>query len=625
MTTFADYDGNELEYNGKDFNLTKQSISFRSFTIKGDVSINIKIPNTAKNRALLGYEGPQQLNGGSAFSRIPFIVRRNGTNVYNGFIVIQTDDGENLGAYFISGNSNWFKSFQFYCNEVVNPDYSIQWIVGDTTSSAATNRNNLHGIFFPFIDFVTKGYRAESRFATTLQYDPTTNSEKTIEDKNSARFTDLYPCLYVHTLVQEIAKLADVRIKGTLLDDKIYNAAFITPESSELTDPQTGERIYFGLYFNASLITIGAIAPKIKAIDLIKWICFTFGCIPNYDVTSNTLYLNIAKNFKKEEAENWSDYVKSYEVNFKDVSQKYLISNKQPDEDEIKEYNTGKEVEYGNALIETNSDDNKTVTLYQSPFNATKDQYRNDSKFLWATPAIEFFEFEPVETVTYTSVILNSGFVQFLGPTVTFVPSEYFVALIEDDNGIYNGYSFFTTGTAPARFSCLGMDFKGTSTGKITTQKLSPKTAGHRVLIAMNKIGGILSNLFTNPASASGLNYDGYGTVLSMTPAYFSKPTTIYSEVNAYKNGLAYGSIDLTGYNDDPMEENYLRPVKAMIKSAPIRAKALLPESVFYNYNFDKWIYVNTGSINGYFYVPKIEFYQGADEEVTIEMHQLDL
>ena len=117
MTSFIDDNGNILDYSGEDVGLTKEVASFPDFKIKGDVSVDFKLNNNSQNRKALGYYGAQQINS-PAFSKVPFNMFIDGNKAAKGFIVIKTSDDFVIEAFFISGNANWFQSFEFNCKEI---------------------------------------------------------------------------------------------------------------------------------------------------------------------------------------------------------------------------------------------------------------------------------------------------------------------------------------------------------------------------------------------------------------------------------------------------------------------------------------------------------------------------
>jgi len=285
MTSFVNDDGQEIQYTNSDLLITKQVASFKNFKIKGDVSISFQVPNTSDNRKALGYYGLNQI-GGPTFSQNTFNLVKNGNILMRGSLVIEEDDGKELSLYFISGNANWFRSFEFTCKQINNNGYQVRWTYQWVESTNA----NTKGIIFPMVDYMF----GRQKFDKYRFYAPYigTNSEDNFNPENL--FPNNLPCLYINTLVQEIAKVANIRINGTLLDDKLYQSLIITPESSKLYNsnglisPFYSDSDIEGALIN-SMIRIEDIAPDIKAIEIIKYLIFKFGCVPTFDVFSQTL------------------------------------------------------------------------------------------------------------------------------------------------------------------------------------------------------------------------------------------------------------------------------------------------------------------------------------------------
>lgn len=624
MTSFVDDDGNELDYDGKDFALTRQTISFLDFKIRGDVSINFKISNTAHNRKVLGYFGVQQIIG-PAFSGIPFSIYRNGNKIIKGNIYIYKDDGDEIDCVFLSGNSNWFNSFQFRCNEVINPDYSIDW--KNNFSSVVTaydNRNNEHGIVFPLIDYFGQGLRGQADVGQTIQQEAGGGL-----GTGPNAIPSLYPCLYIHTLVQEIFKKSGVNLTGDLLNDAVYQSLIVTSDGPELTNPETNERIYIKSNGSPaainSLITIGAIAPSIKAIDLIKYLCIPFGCIPTFDVESNTLTLSKSKSIGFDDAQDWSDYFQEYEVQYDKLKSKYYIKNKQGSE--FDEYNKINDPDYGDLLIETGKENSGEETVYQSPFYASAWNINSDNGALMALPYVGFFDLSVKFILSYSSVTKPTNTsIRFSGSTNedALDSTQRIIVEVVDDNKKYSGFYYADVGMGGGTFSIDVITqsslstigpinyFTTTSTGIVRVYSLSPQSKQYvlrckpNVSVSSFSIWGELQ--YTSTAIRA--------TTCSI--AWFSKKQS-YPNLNN-ETGISYGEINIDGFDDINMGETYLSNIQDMLKNAPIRAVFKLPEAVFANFAHTKWVYIKTAKLSGYFYVYKIENYTDSETNVKVDM-----
>jgi len=386
MTSFINDNNQEIQYDGEIL-LTKQVASFRNFKIKGDVSVSFGVPNTSDNRSALGYFGLNQVDS-PIFSTNAFNLVKNGNTITRGYLVIEADDSNEISLFFISGNANWFRSFDFNCKEIRNIHYRSYW----TYTQAMASKSNTRGIIFPHIDWM---YGRE-------KFDNNTFIARVIDETKGARdvysYVNLFPCLYINTLVEEIAKTAGIRLSGNLFDDKFYKQLIVTPEGPELYNDY-GRISNFSASLDsqstgeAQIIDIHNIAPDMKAIDIIKWLCFKFGCIPVFDEYSQTLSLNIIDKIKKEDALDLSEHIQKYKIQYNQYQNNYLRIAEAPEND-IQVYNTqNPDSLFGELNIESQKSDGSTQDLYEDPFAPVADNV-GTTPLKWATPFIEFYTLE---------------------------------------------------------------------------------------------------------------------------------------------------------------------------------------------------------------------------------------
>lgn len=624
MTSFVNDDGLELQYSGEDVLISKRSATFKNFTIQGDFSVNFTVKNNSYNRKVLGYHGYNQV-GNPAYSQNTFKLVRNGNELEKGLLVIQEDDGKELSLFFISGNSNWFNLFNFNCRDIRNHSLSLQanlssvvatW--GMNTSGTITGPPTDYGIVFPLYDVMYKGQKFDQYFLDSFLKSGIGNSEPIA--------VEIFPALFVHTLVNELSKIAGVKISGDLLDEKAYRNLIITPESATLIDPETEKEIdTIGLYTTsaADYIKVGALAPDMIASDFIKWLCISFGCAPTYDSYSKTLSLNVIDKFKKESAEDWSEYFKSYKIEY-DLYQNNYIRVEEGEGTEA--YNSDRETKYGDANIQSDKEDNSSNEIYQSPFKPVVDYVgpaptgSATYDFKWATPFIPYFELEDEEEYEYTSVTIGTnGSTTFNGSGFPFDTTSDFIAFrVQDDGGYYTGYhTTYSTVAAGATTITSKCNFIGDSSGKLYTQTIRKGTPGARLLnyiprIGANQVSRKSSILVGDPGTSAGFT--------QIATAYYHKTFTGYPALdNGYRTGLAYGQIE--GYNDIPLETRYLKNISEAVKKPTFVGYFVLPEAKYKSFNFDKFVYLNTGEINGYFLVESIVNYKDAKTLVEVRMY----
>lgn len=609
MTQFVDDSGNYLDYAGSDFAITKQCAIFSSFKIKGDVSLTFTLPNNSVNRKALNYSGLNQ-NSGAALSRKRFTVIRNGNILCRGFIIITGDKGKDIECFFISGNSNWLRKFDFKCNEIVNNDFLVQW----NSTQIFARRTATEGIIFPVIDFCFNRNKFDRYFLSTRWGGSELEPDELV--------TELYPCLYVHTLVNELSKHANVKISGTLLQDKLYKTLIITPEGPELVNPTTGLKVNQENAHQANggdHIPIGAIAPTFKAIEVIKWLIFSFGCVAYFDEYSQTLTLNLLDKFEKEDADDWSQYLVSAEIEHDKVSQHNYIRAEESPEEEIQEYNKSNAVSWGEIDIQSGRDDESENDVYVSPFLIPRDAI-GDAPLQWATPYVEFVKLEDDKAIPYTSVSDLGGKARFnVASGLSLESADKAVFRVVDDSGIYTGIHLPNIIGSPTdvRFDSYA-DFISTSTGTLFKQRVTKVSAGHRVLVCIPNLDVKQFTMYTN------LNYRTVGDDTRAAYAYASKPRYPYSTLLGHKQGLHYGEVSQTGYNDITLTESHLNKFKKMVINPPVLGRFILPEAVFQKWKFNKFIYLKTEKLSGYFVVQKIDQYVGGSVEVEIELMYAD-
>jgi hypothetical protein len=228
MTSFVDDSGNIIDYpSGEDFEITKQCANWHEFKIKGDVTADFKIPNTSKNREALGYYGGQQIDS-PAFPSIAFNVIRDGNRIMRGYFIIRGLDADFIYCFFVSGNSNWFNALKFNLKDIMYPDsYTVSY------SSAFSRMAETDGIIFPLIDWSYNRQRLSNYFY--LRQWPLVSGSGSGQDINRAFSQDVFPCIYLHTIVSGMARHGGIKIDGDLVNDPLFKKVIITPPGPDFS------------------------------------------------------------------------------------------------------------------------------------------------------------------------------------------------------------------------------------------------------------------------------------------------------------------------------------------------------------------------------------------------------
>lgn len=187
---FFDFDGDiEIESRIKLFDEVGSS--------NGDFSYDIELPNTAKNRKILGIPVPDSVK--TIYTDLTAeIINDQGELVYTGKLQVNKIAGQSITATFYAGNTEWFSLLSDPLSSLPLYRYDVELTEANITASWAEDS----GIVFPIID---SGVLVNRSFA-------------------NFKVEDFVPFFYVKTLFQEIFNPLGIKLTGDLLDDPMYNS-----------------------------------------------------------------------------------------------------------------------------------------------------------------------------------------------------------------------------------------------------------------------------------------------------------------------------------------------------------------------------------------------------------------
>ncbi len=737
MIQLANNEGQVLDYDGKEFTLTRQACSFLDFKMAGDYSVNFKISNSPYNREVLNYYGAMQVNRPT---KVPMNILQDGNIVKTGNLVIKSS-GKDIECFFISGNSNWFQNLDFNIKDIIFPDNLTVLASAIDTQKTATE-----GIIFPLVDWWGRG---EMRSSTrVISQSPSTNDPPPIND--------LQPCLYLHTIVKHLATTSNIQIAGDLLEDALFKKIIITPTGpdqfvpdslversfvnlgvnattiyNDALDPQPAQFVtildgqgqvdlttyaytapYTGTYnikaqfyfspavnYNVTLYVNGApysalsagtdfnmiffanfvkgdrvqfyvdritgvgayrlneagagtgvvtveiklekrsaaypranisgyspvsnvgyvipnvIVPDMTGVDLIKFLSVFFACVVTYDEYSKTIYINKIANFRKEDAEDWSEYFVSSITKWGGTKNNF-IQTSDGTEDEIVAYNEQSLLRYGGGNIQTDFDEQEKRDLYTLPFSGSWDA-PNQTALKFFMPSINFYDVEFGQQVAYSAVVNAAGISQF---TCTFnepIDVNKHVFYVVSASGFYSGFATaISAGTLTN--PQLHIPFVASDTGTITICTLSKVDGPNRMLISYPG-----KNLTDANGPSSFDSYVGISLIASSATgvlAWYDKPLItdpVSAPINIIKESLSLDSI--RDYNTT-VSERYYAPVKSMFNSPVEEANFLLPVAVANKFDFRKYIYIKSEDLTGYFFLQKMYNYKDSVTEVKTDL-----
>jgi hypothetical protein len=200
------FDSDILTYDGG-VEIERQVKLFEDISsVNGDYSYSFSIPNTAKNRALLGI---RSLNS-TAFWNTKIeteILNNSGVPIYRGYLQIESQTSTEIRLSFFSGNTDWFTALNVDLHSLDYPKLSKDWTSGNISSSwSATS-----GIVFPFIN----------RGGLLTRKSP------------NYYIDDFQPFVYVKDAIRVILANAGIKLAGDILTDPVYNSLITSNNSSK--------------------------------------------------------------------------------------------------------------------------------------------------------------------------------------------------------------------------------------------------------------------------------------------------------------------------------------------------------------------------------------------------------
>tara|TARA_R110001632_G_scaffold27493_1_gene73744 strand:+ start:5942 stop:8053 length:2112 start_codon:yes stop_codon:yes gene_type:complete len=178
----------------------------------GDVSINFKVPATAKNNLIFRYISNLNNNNIGAFKRFEGVVLDGQSVISRGYYqVLKTKPlDKEIELRFYGGNSDWFDLIKdrsinkTYINESNNPNsnsYDLDYLNhAFTTDNIVSSWDNSEGyVYFP-VDDSSNSTKADNVFV-----------------KN-----DFQLGVFQHTIIENMFNSINIKLKGNLFNDPLY-------------------------------------------------------------------------------------------------------------------------------------------------------------------------------------------------------------------------------------------------------------------------------------------------------------------------------------------------------------------------------------------------------------------
>lgn len=186
---YFDFDGRiEIESRIKLFESIDQSA--------GDFSYDIELPDTSKNRKMLGIPVSDSIK--AIYTNVPAdVINNSGELVRSGKLQVVGIGSGIITVVFYAGNTDWFGQLSEPMANLPLYKYDIEF----TEANIMASWTNTTGIIFPIID---TGVLVSRSF-------------------HSLKVEDFTSCFYVKTLMKEIFNPLGIKLQGDFIDDPIYD------------------------------------------------------------------------------------------------------------------------------------------------------------------------------------------------------------------------------------------------------------------------------------------------------------------------------------------------------------------------------------------------------------------
>lgn len=367
----------------------------------------------------------------------------------------------------------------------------------------------------------------------------------------------------------------------------------------------------------ADYVTPSQFLPPIASLDIIKFIVSYFGCSVYFNEYSKTISINVIEKIKPEDSVDWSEYYQSHSSNYTTAQSKNnYIRLLEPEETSLRGYNNSHKLKYGEANLETQNtlkEDNDMVSV---PFAPSAFGLETAGSWMSNAQLVNLVDQEPI---LYTSITNSAGLARFNYPTLeSYVKGSQAVRIVDDDRGDI-GY-FVCVGGTVTDSVYLGLPFTGDGTGKIYPQAIEYLETNPRLLVVANEV-------LTSSFSLGEIRYgDADSPVTGVTYltashkyGYFTKSATGLN-IDQLKANAAPDNPDIATFTNPSVKNLYYRKINRLIGNPAVLTKMLIPEAVFQSFQFDRFIYLKTADLTGYFWVDNIGNYRDGNTKVDVSL-----
>ena len=183
----------------------------------GDVSINFKVPSTAKNNLIFRYISNLNNNNIGAFKRFEGVVLDGQSVISRGYYqVLKTKPlAKEIELRFYGGNSDWFDLIK---DRSINKTYLNQ-----------SNDPNSNSYDLDYLNhaFTTDNIVSSWDNSEGYVYFPVDNGDNSAKADNNFFKKDFQLGVFQHTIIENMFNSINIKLKGNILNDPLYYSTLI--------------------------------------------------------------------------------------------------------------------------------------------------------------------------------------------------------------------------------------------------------------------------------------------------------------------------------------------------------------------------------------------------------------
>lgn len=360
-------------------------------------------------------------------------------------------------------------------------------------------------------------------------------------------------------------------------------------------------------------------APNWTKQEFVSNILRLFNCLSSYNASSNTLTINLLSKVKDKPSLDLSPYITDTEIDYTEFVSNYgqrsKLSYNEVDFDELKEYNFGKQLKYGQGYLSVNN------AFIEEEADIVESDFSNPIAYVhpvfnMSMERLNLIELEEGDDVEFTAVSDNSGVARFAIPDDLFIVGD----LVRIKDATLPGYDgdWVVETVGSGWVEVRGLSFDADATG--TLARLEYEYPSNDDVFLLVNIPDYPVLKFSERNT---LVFEG-SDISNIALGYFDVIDTGQHITLEYKQSLSFGGIDDVLRYQMTVTEKYFGVVEQILND-PVKllCSALIPYHVYRQIDFLFPVTIKTMETTNRYYLNKMTGYKESYYPCTLELIKL--